>query len=259
VSVLAEHDVQYLPLWRLVAAEMLRTWTIPLVSIFMVGTLALAVLGIAASISVIEDAGLSFASDEATRNALEPAGAAWVFTLALGVLGMAGEHRHHTASATFLAEPRRERVFTAKIAAYGLIGLLLGLITEVNAAGIAWLWIAAKGVHLALTGEVWRVLGGALIATVLYGILGVGIGGLLRSQVAAFATVLGWTFLIEPVLGSLWPEAARYLPNSAASALRRVPGNDGLSMEMGGLLFACYVALFVLLGLYAIRRRDITD
>jgi ABC-2 type transport system permease protein len=259
VSTVAAQDVRCVPLWRLVAAEMLRTWTIPLISIFMVGTLALALLGIAASISVIEGASLSFASDEATRNVLEPAGAAWVFMLALGVLGMAGEYRHHTASATFLAQPRRGRVFTAKIAAYGLIGLLLGLITEVNAAGIAWLWVAMKGVHLALTAEAWQVLGGALIATILYGILGVGIGGLLRSQVAAFAIVLGWTFLIEPVLGALWPEAARYLPNGAASALRRVPGDDGLSMAMGGLLFAGYVTFFVLLGHHSVRRRDITD
>jgi hypothetical protein len=238
---------------------MLQNWTIPLLSIFAVGTLVLAALGIAAGMSVTQGAGIPLTSSIGQRHVFEPAGAAWLFMLALGVLGMAGEHRHHTASVTFLAEPRRSRVFVAKIAAYGLIGLFLGLVTEIDASGLASLWIVAKGVHFVPTEQVWQVLEGALIATMLYGILGVGIGGLLRSQVAALGAVLGWTLVVEPLLGDLWPGSAKYLPNGAASALRRVPGPDWLSMRTGGLLFAGYVTLFVLLGLQSLLRRDITE
>ncbi|MGH8907539.1 MAG: hypothetical protein ACRD0K_13685 [Egibacteraceae bacterium] len=238
---------------------MLRAWTIPLISIFAAGSMALAILGIAASIATTEQAGIPLTSAAAQRQVLAPAGAAWVFTLALGVLCMAGEHRHHTATTTYLAEPRRWRVFTAKLAACGLVGLLLGLITQADASGIAWLWVAARGVRLAPTSEVWLAFGGALIATVLYGILGVGIGGLLRSQIAGLTAVLGWSLLIEPILASLWPRAAKYLPNGAASALRRIPADDVLSMGIGGLLFSGYVAAFVMLGLWSVHRRDITD
>lgn len=196
-------QAQLTPLRRLVVAELQRNWTIPLISIFAGAALAITVLGIAAGISVAEGAGIPLDSDAGQRHVFAPTGAAWIFTLSLGILGMAGEHRHRTASATFLAEPRRWRVFVAKLVAYGLIGLLFGLVTQVDAADIAWLWVKAKGVHLVPTSELWLVLGGALTATVLYGILGVGIGGLLRSQIAALAAVLGWLFIVEPLVGGL--------------------------------------------------------
>jgi ABC-2 type transport system permease protein len=235
VSPTEERSVRPTPLRRLIVAELLRIWTIPLLSIFAVAALALAVLGIAAGISIAEGARIPLASDAGQRHLFGPTGTAWIFVLTLGILGVAGEHRHHTASATFLAEPRRWRVFVAKVGAYGLVGLLFGLVTEVDAAGIAWLWVTVKGIHLVPTSEAWLVLGGALIATVLYGILGVGIGGLLRSQVAALAAVLGWIFIVEPLFGSLWPEAQKYLPGGAASALKRAPGEGWLSMGMGGM------------------------
>ena len=50
------------------------------------------------------------------------AGGAYVFAIVLGTLGMTQELRHQTLTSTLLAEPRRNRVMVAKMAAYAVRG-----------------------------------------------------------------------------------------------------------------------------------------
>jgi ABC-2 type transport system permease protein len=50
------------------------------------------------------------------------AGGAGPLAAILAVAGTAGEFGHRTAAATFLAEPRRARVITAKLITYLLAG-----------------------------------------------------------------------------------------------------------------------------------------
>jgi ABC-2 type transport system permease protein len=246
------------PLSQLATAEVQRIRTTPVVWLLVTGALALVGVSIASGITTAVNANTPLGSEDGRYLVFASAQAGWIFTLVLGILGVAGEYRHRTASATFLIEPRRWRVFAAKVMAHWFVGLLFGLLCGAVAVAIARIWAAASGMGLPLDIEAWRILGGALVTVVLYGLLGVGVGALLRSQMAALATVLGWSLVVEPLLASLWPELGKYFPNGAASALTTAAGPDTLPRGTGTLLFAGYVTAFLLLGLRAVSRRDVT-
>ena len=63
----------------------------------------------------------------------------------LAAAGTAGEFRHRTAAATFLAEPRRARVITAKLITYLLAGARYALACVAVSLAVALPWLAARG------------------------------------------------------------------------------------------------------------------
>jgi ABC-2 type transport system permease protein len=180
--------------------------------------------------------------------------------LLLGILGIAGEFRHHTITQTFLATPERGRVVAAKLAAYALAGIALAALTLAVTMAVVLPWLTAKGLAVSvLDGEVGRVLAGTLLAAGLCGLVGVGVGALVRNQVAALVGVLVWAVVVEGLLLDLLnaPSLGKWLPSAAAAALTN-PGGDHLSRWAGGLLFAAYGLAFALIGTRFVIRRDVT-
>lgn len=76
--------------------------------------------------------------------------------LLIGILMMAGEFRHNTATSTFLISPDRRRVVGAKLIASAVVGAGLAL-------AIALPWLAAKNVDVSLLS---RDVGPVLLAAV---------------------------------------------------------------------------------------------
>ena len=72
---------------------------------------------------------------------------------------------HRTAAATFLAEPRRARVITAKLIVYLLAGAACALACVTVSLAVALPWLAARGtpVSLAAHGNL-AVLGAVIIS-----------------------------------------------------------------------------------------------
>lgn len=152
--------------------------------------------------------------DAQIRNVYSMTQQAYVFTLLLGVLGMAGENRHQTITWQFLVSPRRSRVVTAKLAAYGIVGLLIATVSALVTlvAGLVMLGLAG---YPAWTPEVPAVLLGSALAVVLYGLLGVGLGALIGNQVAAVTVALLWFMYADYALVSFLPDLGRWLPTGA--------------------------------------------
>ena len=247
---------------RLVHAELLKLWTTRTARVL----LALAAAGTAALTVVV----LTFAGrpgqpalgDDALRQlVLAPNGPLTLAALVLGILGMAGEFRHGTATPTFLVTPVRGRVVAAKLVAAVAAGLAIALVAAAVVLAIALPWLPAKGVHATVAdpGLGARVAGLAA-AVALFAVLGTGLGALLRNQFAAVIVgLLWWQGSIEQLLvGTLGrPGLERWLPDGAALALT-APGDGTLPMWAGGLVFAAYGLVLALLGGRLVVRRDLT-
>ena len=90
-------------------------------------------------------------------------------------------------------------------------------------------------------------------------LVGVGVGALVRSQVAALVGVAVWVLLVEGLLISLLnaPSLGQWLPSAAAAALTN-PGGGQLSRVAGTLLLGGYALALALVGTRLVVRRDIT-
>jgi hypothetical protein len=105
-----------------------------------------------------------------------------------------------------------------------------------------------------------RVVGVALLAAGLCGLVGVGVGALVRNQVAALVGTLVWVLVVEGLLMSLLhaPSLGKWLPSAAAKAAITSPGGAQLSRLAGTLLLAGYALALALVGTRLVVRRDIT-
>ena len=97
----------------------------------------------------------------------------------------------------------------------------------------------------------------------LWGLLGVAIGILVQSQVAALVGTLVWIFLVETLLIGVfgWLDIeglAPYLPIQALDAVDGTGGEDLLSYWPGVAVSLAWIAVLGVAGTERLRRRDIT-
>ena len=158
----------------------------------------------------------------------------YIFAMILGITGMTGEYRYQTITPTFLVTPRRARVVGAKMVAHLLVGAgyaIVGLLVALVAGGIT---IAIRGEDLGYGADrLWSSVGLAVLAVGLWTLFGIGVGTLIRNQIAAILIAVAVTFLIEPLATFLLAAVdldwvVKWLPTNASAALtsprRRVPG-----------------------------------
>lgn len=228
--------------------------------------LALAAAGTAALIAAVlllagQPGKPALGPDALRQLVLVPAQPLTLAALVLGVLGMAGELRHGTATATFLVTPERGRVVAAKLAAAAVTGLAMSLASSAAVLAVGLPWLRAKGIEVAIADPVVAArVAGLAVAVALYAVLGTGLGALLRNQVAAVVVgLLWWSQGVEQVLTGILrqPGLERWLPKGAASALT-APGDGTLPMWAGALVFAAYGLVLALLGGRLVARRDLT-
>ena len=169
----------------------------------------------------------------------------------LGVTVSSGEFRHGTATATYLAVPRRNRVLAAKCVAAACAGAVFGFAGWLIATGVGLGFVAGHGypepigVATMARYAVGHILAGALLAAI-----AVGLGSLVRSQLAAVISVFVWAIVIESILGNLFNAVQPYLPYTAATALAgstlggaAFGPAHGAASSSGPLPFAAAVAL----------------
>ena len=109
-----------------------------------------------------------------------------MFALLLGVLVVTSEFANQTAAVTFVTVPRRTTVIMAKVAAAACCGALFWLVGTVIAAVATPLFLYSQHVSTSLAG--WMVTRSVLLnllAFVAWGVFGLGLGAVLRSQIVA--------------------------------------------------------------------------
>ena len=185
-----------------------------------------------------------------------------ILFLILGIIGMTQEYRHRTATPTFLTTPKRGRVVIAKLVGYALAAIPFALVVlAVNYLVVA-IYAGARGDAPSLTGDNLRVLTSSGLALVIYTVIGVGVGALLRNQVGAIVGSLVYLFVVEGIIVRAIPglrDIYKWLPGGALEALTATfEGPDLLEAWQGGLLLLGYGLVAAVLGTFLAVRRDVT-
>jgi ABC-2 type transport system permease protein len=252
---------------RLIAAEFHKLFTTRLWLWLLLGSMALTALYASLAIAFADT------PDTWTPPLSTPAGQRTLFSIAAGgagtllavlaAIGLTGEFRHHTATTTFLATPRRGRVVLAKLVTYGLVGVGYAIACITTIVAIALPWLAAKDIRVSLAANgIPATMASVIAAVAIFGLAGVGLGALLRDQVATVVGLLVYLFVAEPIVTRI--PALRswtvYLPGEAKNALTQVAltNQQFLQPWQGGLLFACYGLAFAVAGTLLTVRRDVT-
>lgn len=185
-----------------------------------------------------------------------------VFGLILGVLAVTNELRYGTLTPAFLTTPRRGRVMAAKLITYTLAALVVAAVAVGLAALVGGVWLSLRGVQVNLdTAAVLAILR-LLVVVSLAATFGVGIGALVRNQIAAVVGALVWMLVVENLLRGLAPTWGRWLPFNGASFFidghaATALGSSGLSWWGGGIMFAVYLVTAVATGAVMFRRMDV--
>jgi hypothetical protein len=181
----------------------------------------------------------------------------------LGVLVISSEYGTGMIRATLAAVPQRRLMLAAKTAAFAATALITGIVSCL-AAYLAFqkLLPAADGMRTALgdPGVLRAVTGAGLYLTAL-GLLGLGLGAIIRSSAGAVATLLGALFiptLLTALLPRFWQDTiAPYLPMNAGETIITVHHQAHTLQPWPGLgVFCLYAAAALTAGFILISRRD---
>jgi ABC-2 type transport system permease protein len=180
----------------------------------------------------------------------------------LGVLLVAGEYATGLIRTSFTAVPRRLPVLWAKAITFALTTLAGCMPVTLVAFLVGQSILSEKRLDIALTepGVARAVVGSALYLSAV-GLLGLGLGALLRSTAGAVAALLGLLFgpqLLVGLLPSTWSDQLyRYLPVPAGAAVANVrPDPVILSPWSGFGLFCLYTGVVLALAAWQLVRRD---
>ena len=185
--------------------------------------------------------------------------------LAVGVLGVlivTSEYATGQIRATFGATPQRLTVLAAKATTFVGVVFATWLVASFSAFFVGQAIFASKGLDASIgdPGVLRAVFGGALYLTGI-GLLGVGVGSLVRRTAGATAALVALLFIVPIVTGflpaSFQESIAKYLPAQAGMALfNTIPDPRALTPWTGLAVLVAYGAITLALGGTVLVRRD---
>jgi ABC-2 type transport system permease protein len=235
-------------------------WTITAAVVSNVVLAALAAIFIPSRLSAQDKA-----STDAIRLSLSGLHLSQIAIGVLGALVITSEYGTGMIRATFTAVPRRRLVLTAKAIVFATTALLAGIGSCLAAYLTFQAFLPGDGDNLTSSigdpGVLRAVIGGGLYLAML-GMLGLGLGMIIRSSAGTIATLFGILF-VPSILISLLPSSwqttiGRYLPMNAGEQIFIAVNHDTntLSPWTGFAVFSLYAAAALTAGFLLINRRD---
>jgi ABC-2 type transport system permease protein len=251
---------------RVLRSEWTKLRTLPSAAWSLVVTLALSV-GFGAVYSLVrvtrpprQPADLS--AFDPTAISLSGVQLAQIAVGVLGVLLITGEYATGSIRTSFTAVPRRLPVLWGKAMVLALTTIVLCVPATFAAFLVGQSILSSE--HLDTTlghpGTARAVVGAALYLCAV-GLLGLGLGALLRNTAGAVSSLFGVLFAFQIVVGFL-PESLSdriygYLPAPAGVAITNVrPDPTSLGPWTGFAVFCLYIAVVLGLAAWRLRRRD---
>lgn len=210
---------------RLIRAEFLKLRTTQVWFWLLVGTVAVSGLLIVAQIAPSD--GVRTASD--VPDMFTSSGTAYIVVFVLGVLGVTTEFRYQTITPTVLQTPSRWAIVTAKMITYAIVGAVYAVIAIAVQIAIAVPWLSTKNITVQFgNNHVQHALISVFVVLAMFGIVGLGVGALVRNQIVAvvvgiiFLAIVEHLLLLIPGVRNAWP----YMPGAASTAIMHTTGDD---------------------------------
>lgn len=180
----------------------------------------------------------------------------------LGVLLITSEYSSGMIRATLSAVPQRRLLLAAKAIVFTAAALVVGILSCVGAYYVFQAFLSDGSLRSSISdpGVLRAVIGGGLFLTVL-GLLGLGLGAIIRSSAGAIAAVFGLIFvpqILVQLLPATWKATiGPYVPMQAGSAIFSVhPEMGALGPWTGFGVFCLYAVVALIAAFVLIGRRD---
>ena len=186
--------------------------------------------------------------------------------IAFGVLGtlvITSEYGTGMIRATFAAVPQRRLVLAAKAIVFAAAALIVGIASSFAAYYTFGAFVSGDSLRSTVgdPGVLRAIIGGGLYLVVL-GLLGLGLGAIIRSSAGTIATLFGLLF-VPSVLVSLLPHswqtaAGPYVPMQAGSQIFVAAQHDpnSLGAWTGFGVFCLYATAALAIGFALIKHCD---
>ncbi len=218
--------------------------------------------GVVVGISTNNSAG------DLTNNALSGVIVGLLLVGVLGVLVITSEYTAGMIQSTLMAVPRRPLVLVAKAAVFGAVALAVGEAASFISffAGSAALRHGIAAPALSQPGVLRAVLfSGASFC--LIGLLGLGLGAIIRHTAAAVAVLVGGVYVVAQMIGAIAPRVDAYMPilivANSLSATKPLACASAATQcrhflpPVAGLGLLClYAGVTLAIGCWMLARRD---
>jgi ABC-2 type transport system permease protein len=249
------------PIIRLVQAEFVKLRTTQVWF-----WLLLAALGLASLLTIGPIASGDIHDSGDLADLFTGAATSYLAVFVLGVLGVTTEYRYQTITPALLATPARWALVSAKMITYLLVGAAYAALCVLVQLAISVPWLSAKDIDVTLgTNQVPRALFSVFAVVVLFGIIGVGVGALVKNQIVAVSVGIIVIQVVNPLLGAIPKVRAvfPYTPFGGVSALlnsgsRRADGFTLLPHWGGAIVLALWALIPAAVGAAYTMNRDIT-
>jgi ABC-type transport system involved in multi-copper enzyme maturation permease subunit len=185
--------------------------------------------------------------------------------LAIGVLGVlviTAEYSTGMIRATFSAVPKRLPVLWGKALVFGAVAFAISLPAVFIVFFIGQAILSGQHINIGIShpGVIRALFGAALYLTVM-GLLGLGLGSIVRSTAGGIAALAGIVFVLPPIIGLLPSSVSNsidpYLPSNAGGAVWTInPDPNTLAPWAGLAVFAAYAAASIAVAALLLLRRD---
>ena len=242
---------------RQLHSELLKLRTTRTLALLLLASAGITLLG--ALVEGLSPAAGELAGQEAQRTLFTKPGTTAVFIATLtGLIVVTSEFRYGTIRPTLLFEPRRRVVLAAKLAAAGLTGALLAVLSVGIAYGVGHAVLATRDVEVAATAaDAWSALSGTVSAAAVSAMIGVAVGALIRNQAGAIIALATYALAVDAVLFAAVPSLGRYLPGKAGDALVGLPVEHLLTQGTGAAVAVAWLVAFAAAATVRTDRSDV--
>ena len=174
----------------------------------------------------------------------------------------AQEYTYGTIRNLLVRQPSRMKILAGKLISMKIFALILVVFAGAISIAISFLLAGrakvdtsawSHGGHLLL-----QTSFNILLATILYGMVGMILGLLLRSPISAISVGVIWMLILETILSASLPESTKWLPGQNISNISE-GGVVGLSYMHSILISFTYIGVAGAIVALLFKRRDVAN